>query len=163
MSSIYNLIYGIAKLTCSPLNWSICWKAAEVILKSKDLFSMVNGSATPPTDATQLLSWQKRDKCVYTIIYLLVSSDQHHVTAQASIKPNVWPLLKAKFKKDIASSDAWKQFQLTEHGWYVKDPTWSTSFCRVGVLEFGLLKCGLWRMCHLIWMHPIWTTKGQTM
>ena len=61
------------------------------------------------------------------------------------------------------ASDAWKQFRLMEHGWYIEDPTWrSTSFRRVGVLEFGLQKHGLWRMCHLMWTHPILTTKGQT-
>ena len=57
MTSIHNLIHGIAKLTCSPPNWSTWQKDAEVILEFEDLFSMVNGSATPPTDAAQLLSF----------------------------------------------------------------------------------------------------------
>ena len=65
---------------------------------------MVNGSATPPTDAAQLLSWQKRDKHAYTIIYLLVSSNEHHVIAQASVGSDAWPLLKAEFEKDVASN-----------------------------------------------------------
>ena len=101
MSLIHNLIHGITKLT--P-NWSTWQKDAEVILESEDLFSIVNGSATPLTDAAQLLSWQKWDKHAYTIIYLLVSSNEHHIIAQASVGSNAWPLLRAKFKKDVASN-----------------------------------------------------------
>ena len=65
---------------------------------------MVDESATPPTDAAQLLSWQKSDECAYAIIYLLVSSDEHHVIAQASIGSDGWPLLRTEFKKDVASN-----------------------------------------------------------
>ena len=65
---------------------------------------MINGCATPPTDAAQLLSWQKRDKHAYTIIYLLVSSNKCHIIVQASVGSDTLPLLKAKFKKDVASN-----------------------------------------------------------
>ena len=41
---------------------------------------------------------------MYALIYLLVSSDEHHVIAQASIGSDVWPFLKAKFEKDVASN-----------------------------------------------------------
>ena len=61
-------------------------------------------SATPPTDTAQLLSWQKQDRCAYAIIYLLVSSNKHHIIAQASIGSYAWPLLKVKFEKDVASN-----------------------------------------------------------
>ena len=104
MSSIHNLIHGIAKLMCSLPNWSTWQKDAEVILESEDLFSMVDGSATSPTDPTQQVLWQKRDKRVYAIIYLLVSSDEYHIIAQASLGSNTWPLLKAEFEKDVASN-----------------------------------------------------------
>ena len=104
MSSIHNLIHGIAKLTHSPPHWSTWRKDAEVILKSEDLFSMVNGSATSPTNPTQQVLWQKWDKRTYAIIYLLVSSHEHHVIVQASLESNAWPLLKADFEKDVASN-----------------------------------------------------------
>ena len=95
MTSIHNFIYGIPKLTCSPPNWSTWQKNVEVILESEDHFSTVYGSATSPTDPTQQTLWQKWDKHAYIIIYLLVSSDKHHVIAQASLGSNAWPLLKA--------------------------------------------------------------------
>ena len=48
MSSIHNLVHGIAKLTHSPPNWSTWRKDAEAILGSKDLFSMVMGVPLHP-------------------------------------------------------------------------------------------------------------------
>ena len=102
MTSIHNLIFGIPKLTHSPPNWSTWRKDVEVILESEDLFSMVDGSATSPADPTQQALWQKWDKHMYAIIYLLVSSDKHHVIMQALLRSNTWPLLKAEFEKDVA-------------------------------------------------------------
>ena len=76
MNSIHNIISGIAKLTHSPPNLSTWQKDTEVILKMEDLFGMVDGSTTQPTDPAQLLSWQEQSKCTYAIIYLLFNPDE---------------------------------------------------------------------------------------
>ena len=46
---------------------------------------------------------EARQVCV-RYIYLLVSSNEHHIIAQASVGSDAWPLLKAEFKKDVASN-----------------------------------------------------------
>ena len=53
--------------------------------------------------------WNGRSEtsmCILLCIYLLVSSNENHIIAQASLGSNACPLLETEFKKDVATFTA---------------------------------------------------------
>ena len=97
-------------------------------------------------DVTKTVAFARDNPCTFTLMANTLWPAHDH--------KDEW---EPKFKDDknqalsSITSNAWKQFRLMEHSWYVEDPTWSTGFRRVGVLEFGLQKVTR----HLMWTYPI--------